>query len=61
MRHENPIMAYRSFQQAKHGERVEERQRVNGQPLREETVTTTPTTYGSEASAYKPSHGGRAC
>ncbi|OSI37680.1 hypothetical protein [Bradyrhizobium canariense] len=58
MRHENPIMAYRSFQQNMHGQRVEERQRVNGQPLREEPSAITPTTYDSEASAYKPTHGG---
>lgn len=49
MKHANPVIAFRSAAQQKHGERVEERQRVNGQPNGYKPIT---------AAEYKPAHGG---
>ncbi|KJC51070.1 hypothetical protein UP09_03215 [Bradyrhizobium sp. LTSP885] len=63
------LSAYRTEAQQKHGERVSERQRVNGRPNGYRPIseaelqrgiegTGTVTNYASEARAYKPTHGG---
>ena len=67
MKHVDNVVAFRSAQQAAHGARVEERQRLNGQP--NGYVATTEAELHAQrnqadwdrilpAKAYKPAHGG---
>ncbi|WP_057845382.1 hypothetical protein [Bradyrhizobium retamae] len=49
------VTSFRSLQQKAHGKRVEERQRVNGQP---NGYVATPESELVTAKAYKPTHGG---